>query len=66
MAHIKDIQTEIEALSEEEFVRLREWFSEKDAQRWDAQIENDAATGRLNFLLEEAADAKAQGKLRDL
>lgn len=66
MAHMKDIQTEIEALSEEEFVRLREWFAEKDAQNWDAQIENDAATGRLNFLLEEAADAKAQGKLRDL
>lgn len=66
MAHIKDLQTEIEALSDEEFVRLREWFAEKDAQHWDAQIENDAATGKLDFLLEEAAAAKAQGKLKDL
>lgn len=66
MAHIKDLQTEIEALSDEEFVRLREWFAEKDTQRWDVQIENDAASGRLNFLLEEAAAAKAHGKLRDL
>jgi hypothetical protein len=37
MAPIKDLQTEIEALSDEEFVRLREWFAEKDAQRWDAR-----------------------------
>ncbi len=66
MAHIKDLQTEIEALSDEEFVRLREWFAEKDTQRWDAQIENDATSGKLDFLLEEAAVAKAQGKLRDL
>lgn len=66
MAHIKDLQTEIEALPDEEFVQLREWFAEKDAQRWDVQIENDAASGKLDFLLEEAAAAKAQGKLRDL
>lgn len=55
MAHIKDLQTEIEALSDEEFVRLREWFAEKDTQRWDAQIENDAASGKLDFLLYEAS-----------
>lgn len=66
MAHVKDIQTDIEALSEEEFVRLREWFAEKDWQRWDVQLERDAEAGRLDFLLEEAAAAKAQDRLRDL
>lgn len=66
MAHVKDIQADIEALSEKEFVQLREWFAEKDWERWDAQLDRDAEAGKLDFLLEEAAVAKAQGKLRDL
>lgn len=66
MAHVRDIQTDIEALSEEEFAQLREWFAEKDWGRWDAQLKRDVEAGKLDFLLEEAAAAKAQGKLRDL
>ena len=66
MASIKDIQTDIEALSEEEFAQLREWFVEKDWGRWNAQLERDAEAGRLDFLLEEAAAAKARGTLQDL
>ena len=66
MAQIADIQTEIEALSDEEFARLREWFAQKDAQRWDAQLAQDAAAGKLEFLREEARAAKEEGTLQDL
>ncbi len=66
MAQIEDIQIKIEALSEEEFVQLREWFAEKDWEHWDTQLEGDAEAGKLDFLLEEAADAKTQDKLQDL
>lgn len=66
MAQIEDIQVEIEALSREKFVQLRRWFAEKDWGQWDTQLEGDAEAEKLDFFLEEAADAKAQGKLQDL
>jgi len=66
MARVEHIQAEIEALSEEEFARLRNWFAEKDWERWDEQLEADVGAGKLDFLLAEAKAAKAQGKLRDL
>jgi hypothetical protein len=66
MAQVEHIKAEIEALSEEDFARLRKWFVEKDWQRWDEQLEADVAAGKLDVLLEEAKAAKAQGKLQDL
>jgi hypothetical protein len=66
MKQIEQIQSEIESLSQEDFVRLREWFAERDWQLWDNQLETDISEGKLDFLLEEAMQAKAQGKLQDL
>ncbi|WP_299413596.1 hypothetical protein [Acaryochloris sp. IP29b_bin.148] len=66
MPPIKRIQADIEALSPEDFVRLREWFAHKDWQLWDQQLEADVAAGKLDFLLEEAMAAKSQGQLQDL
>ncbi|MBS3934120.1 MAG: hypothetical protein KGZ35_07170 [Truepera sp.] len=66
MARVEHIKAEIEALSEEDFARLRKWFAEKDWQRWDEQLEADVAAGKLDVLLEEAKAAKAQGRLQDL
>jgi hypothetical protein len=66
MTTIEQLQTEIEALPEEDFVRLRRWFAEKDWELWDRQIEYDVAAGKLDSLLKEASEAKAQGKLRAL
>jgi hypothetical protein len=66
MMKVEQLQREIEALPEQEFSRLRRWFADKDWERWDQQLESDAAAGKLDFLVTEAAAAKAQGKLRDL
>lgn len=66
MTQIEAIQAEIESLSSEDFARLRDWIAERDWQRWDQQIERDAAAGKLEFLREEARQAKQQGKLREL
>lgn len=66
MMRLEQLQTEIEALPEKDFLRLRRWFADKDWLRWDNQLEKDIAAGRLDSLLEEAASAKAQGTLRDL
>lgn len=63
MAQVDHIKSEIEALSQEDFAQLREWIAEKDWQRWDEQIEKDAASGKLDFLREEAMAAKSKGEL---
>jgi hypothetical protein len=67
MSKIDEIKAAIEALPEEDYVELRQWFSEKDWQKWDRQIiEEDSESGRLDFLIEEAFEEKARGKLKEL
>jgi len=66
MLKLEQLQTEIEALPEKDFARLRRWFAEKDWEQWERQIEADDAAGKLDFLLAEASEAKAQKTLREL
>lgn len=66
MTTIDDIKAAIESLPEGEFIQLREWFSEKDWEKWDRQIEMDSESGKLDFLVEEALEEKRKGNLKDL
>lgn len=66
MSKVSKIKAAIEALDKEEYDQLRSWFSERDWEEWDRQIESDSEAGKLDFLLNEALDEKAQGKLKDL
>ena len=54
MSKVEAIQTAIESLSENEYSRLKYWFSEKDSEKWDRQIEVDSESGKLDFLVKEA------------
>jgi hypothetical protein len=45
------LEAEIEKLSAEEFVELRNWLLEKDWEAWDRQIEQDAS-GKLEDFFE--------------
>jgi hypothetical protein len=38
------------------YTRLRQWFSERDWEKWDRQFEADSEAGKLDFLLQEARD----------
>jgi len=66
MTKVEEIKAAIESLPQEEFVRLRQWFSEKDWQEWDKQIARDSESGKLDFLIKEAIDEKDKGKLKGL
>lgn len=66
MLKVEEIQAAIESLSEDEYVRLRRWFSERDWQKWDRQIEADSEVGKLEFLIKEAFEEKAKGELKEL
>lgn len=66
MLKIEEIEATIESLSEDEYIRLREWFYERDWEKWDRQIGVDSESGELDFLLREALDEKAKGNLKEL
>ena len=66
MSKLEKIKTEIEALPSDEVARLREWLDELDAQRFDQQIEADAASGKLDRMIAEAKANHAAGRSRKL
>ncbi|MEK6590671.1 MAG: hypothetical protein AABZ11_08340 [Nitrospinota bacterium] len=66
MAKVEEILIAIESLSKEEYSRLRVWFTERDWEKWDRQIEIDSESGNLDFLIKEALDEKTKGKLKGL
>lgn len=65
MDRVKEIETAICNLAPEEFRRLSDWIQTLDEERWDAQMDADAESGRLDFILKEAAEERAQGLLRE-
>ena len=66
MSRVEELQTAITSLAPAEYACLRQWFAERDWEQWDRQIEEDAESGKLDFLIEEAMAEKAQGRLQDL
>ena len=66
MSTVEEIKSAISALSKEDYIHLRKWFSEKDWEQWDKEIERDSSSGKLDFLMEEAVAEKNQGRLSKL
>ena len=66
MSTITEIQQAILALPENDYVQLRQWFSELDWKKWDEQIEADSQDEKLDFLAAQAHQAKSEGTLLDL
>jgi hypothetical protein len=60
MTTVQEIEQAIEQLPSDQFSQLHDWIEEKDWEKWDAQIERDSETGKLDFLVNEALrDAKS-------
>ena len=51
---ITEIESAITKLPPAEIAKLAEWFYEFQAQVWDQRIEQDAQSGRLKTLIEQA------------
>ena len=65
MSNVEEIERAIEQLPPEEFARIARRVLEIEQQRWDEQLDKDAAAGRLHFLREEARKAREEGTLED-
>jgi hypothetical protein len=66
MLQVEKIQEAINSLPPEQFARLHKWFTEKDWELWDKQIEEDSASGKLDFLVKEANESYNKGNLKEL
>jgi hypothetical protein len=66
MSTVKQIEAEILKLSPQELSQLADWVLDLDEQRWDDQIEQDIATGKLDFLAQEAQTEFEVGNCRPL
>ena len=58
MSPLQEIQSEIASLGATDYEVLRRWFTERDWNEWDRELAQDAESGRLDFLAEEAGVAK--------
>jgi hypothetical protein len=66
MTTVEDIERAIAELPPDQLARLRAWFEEFEAGRFDQRIEHDAKAGRLDRLADQAlADFRA-GRAREL
>ena len=60
MSTLEQIEAAILKLSADDLEKLRKWFSDLDYQRWDRDLEQDVAEGKLEALANEAiADFEA-------
>jgi succinate dehydrogenase flavin-adding protein (antitoxin of CptAB toxin-antitoxin module) len=62
MSRIEQLEEQIQALSPEELAQFRAWFTEFDWELWDQQLEQDAASAKLDALGEKALRDHASGK----
>lgn len=66
MSTVEEIQSAIQSLPHGEYMELITWIHKKDWEEWDQQIEDDSDSGKLDFLLAEAKNAKKDNTLKDI
>ncbi len=65
MSKVEEIERAIEQLPPRDVTKLASWLLKRDNAEWDRQLEKDSATGRLDFLFEQAESERKADKLRD-
>jgi len=66
MRVVQELQSAVSQLSAEELARFREWFDKFDAEVWDRQFEEDAKSGKLDQLANQAIADFQAGKCKQL
>jgi hypothetical protein len=63
---IEEIEKAVARLATDNLARFRAWFEEFEAAHFDRKIEQDAASGRLDRLAEQALADYRQGRTREI
>jgi hypothetical protein len=62
---LAEIKNAVRELPPKELAELAAFISKQDNAAWNQQIEDDAASGKLDFLFDEADRERAAGQLHD-
>jgi hypothetical protein len=54
MERVEQIEAAIQGLPPDEYLRLVQWFRDREQARWDEQMDSDSSAGKLDFLFDEA------------
>jgi hypothetical protein len=60
MDRVEEIETAITSLPPEEYRRLVDWFWTREQTRWDQQLDQDSAAGKLDFLFTDVDNKLAE------
>jgi hypothetical protein len=63
---VEELERAVAELPPEKLARFRAWFEEFEAARFDAQIEADAKSGKLDKLIEGSEEDFRAGRYREL
>ena len=66
MSTIQAIEQAVQKLPAHELAVFRQWFTKYDEAVWDAQIEADAGSGKLDALAADALAEYHNGMAREL
>jgi hypothetical protein len=64
MSTLEQIEAAILTLPSNDFNQLRQWLSNLDYERWDDQLEEDIADGKLEAFAQEAIAEFEAGRAR--
>jgi hypothetical protein len=65
MDRVEEIEAAIASLPAEEFLQLAQWFRAREQALWDEQLDSDSASGKLDFLFDEADNESSEETVRD-
>ena len=63
---VQELEENVAQLSRPELSAFARWFEEYLADEWDRQIEEDARSGRLDKLMQDATDDIKAGRFTPL
>ena len=66
MSKLETAEKIVSELPLEDLMEFRKWFTEFDGEVWDAKIEEDASTGKLDALAQEALAEYHAGKATEI
>ena len=66
MTNVQSIEKAVAQLPMQDLAEFRSWVAKFDAQAWDSQLEDDAVSGKLNALAQEALAEYKLGKAQEL
>jgi len=63
---VEELEKAVAELPPDKLAKFRTWFEEFEAARFDAQIEADAKSGKLDKFAEAALEDFRKGRAREL